>query len=131
MATKPTATERQLMDAIADTAVQLGYQCAHIPDALYALAATEGRFDAMGGAKGLPDLLICGYGVFMALEVKDKNGTVDRAQQEWMDAFTAFVDAIAPESRYRMHVQVVRPEDQDYIQETLVFHREESWKEAS
>jgi hypothetical protein len=126
-----SATEQQLMDALVETAEQLGYKCAHVPDKLYALAGREGRFDAMRGAKGLPDLVIIGFKTMFVIETKSDVGKTDRTQDEWMAAFTEFAAAICPDCAANVHVMVARPEDQDAIMRLMAFHREQSWKELA
>lgn len=121
--TRPTATEKQLMDALIATALQLGYLVMHIPDRLYALAAGQGRYDTLAGAKGFPDLIIAGYGRLFVIECKSATGTVDPEQQAWLRE----IESVESD---RVHVLVARPVDQNDIMDRLVQYREESWKAA-
>lgn len=116
-------SEKQLMDGLISWAQQLGFLVAHIPDALYAIAAGQGRYEALAGAKGLPDLIICGHGHLLVLECKTATGRVDAAQLEWLDAFAGV-------SNDRLHVMVVRPDDYDNTIELMRQCREESWRAA-
>lgn len=120
---RPTATEKQLMDALIQTALHLGYLVMHIPDRLYALAAGQGRYDTLAGAKGFPDLIIAGYGQLIVIECKSATGTVEPEQQAWLRE----IESIDSD---RVHVMVVRPEDQDSVIEQMIRCREESWRAA-
>lgn len=121
---KYTASERQLMDALIETAQRLHYQVAHIPDRLYGLAAKEGRYDAMAGATGLPDLLICGYGALLVVECKAANGKTSPEQEAWLEELSSVVGD-------KVHVFVARPDDQDRIQALMTKYREESWRRTA
>lgn len=87
-------SEAQWMDSVTDLLTAQGFLWAHIPDKLYALAAKEGRFDAMTGAAKLPDLIVIGLDysqgdrpvpTLYLLETKTERGRVDPGQQEWID----------------------------------------------
>lgn len=119
-----TPTEKQFMDALIETAQRLHYQVAHIPDRLYGLAASQGRYDALAGATGLPDLLICGYGALLIVECKAANGKTRPEQDAWIEELSSVVGD-------KVHVFVARPEDQNRIMDLMVRYREESWRKAS
>lgn len=77
-------SERVLMEAVIEFALRLGWQAAHIPDELYALAASQGRFDALVGAEGLPDLVLAKGGRIILAECKSQRGVVRAAQCVWL-----------------------------------------------
>lgn len=77
-------SERVLLEAVIECALRLGWQVAHIPDALYALAASQGRFDALMGAEGLPDLILAKGGRVILAECKSARGRVRDTQAVWL-----------------------------------------------
>jgi hypothetical protein len=83
--------ERVLLDAVIECALRLGWQVAHIPDDLYALAASQGRFDALAGAEGLPDLILAKGGQVILAECKSQRGAVRDEQMRWIVASSAYV----------------------------------------
>lgn len=127
MAKGYTPSERQFMDAIIETALRLHYKVMHINDRLYALAAKQGRYDALAGAEGFPDLLIVGYGVMFVIETKAQDGRTSLAQDEWLDAFAGLVDPMCGHCSDRIWLYVARPEQQTEIMEKLAYYRERSW----
>jgi hypothetical protein len=66
-----SATEKQLMQAIIDAARTLGYLCYH-------------TFDSRRSAPGFPDLVLCGRGRLLFIEVKGPRGRFRAGQQEWL-----------------------------------------------
>lgn len=83
-------TEKAFMDAVIELAETYGWLWAHVPDKLYKLAAKEGRIDAMGGAKGLPDLIMVHpadtWRPIIFAELKTEKGTVQPEQTTWLEA---------------------------------------------
>lgn len=116
-------TEKQLLDGLLDWARQLGFITVHIPDRLYALAAEQGRYDAMSGAKSWPDITAVGHGHMLLLECKTETGRVKPGQLEMLDALAAV-------SNDRVHVRVVRPADYDEVIALMQRCREEGWQAA-
>jgi hypothetical protein len=84
-------SERELMKAVIACAERLGWVVAHINDDLYALAAREGRQDALVGAKGLPDLVLARNGVTLLVELKSERGRVRPEQAAWIEASGGYV----------------------------------------
>lgn len=118
------------MAAITDTALTLGYEVMHIPDRAYGLAASQGRYDALWGARGFPDLVIVGHGTLFVIECKSATGRTSPEQDAWLAAFSEFADAMCPECSTRVYVLLARPADQDHIMGLLRYHREQSWRQA-
>ena len=123
---KYTASEKQLMDALIATARTLGFAVMHIPDKLYAVAASQNRYDALSGAKGWPDVVAVGYGHMFVVEAKSATGRTFTEQDGWLEAFGELARGVD-----RVHVFMARPEDQDAIIELMVQCREDSWRKAS
>lgn len=111
------------MDGLIAVATQLGFKVAHIPDRLYALAASQGRYDALSGAEGLPDIIAVGHGCIIVLECKTETGRVSHTQLDWLDAFAGV-------SSDYVHVRVVRPDDYDDVIALMTTIREEGWQAA-
>ena len=119
-------SEAALMQAIVECAELHGFLVLHIPDKLYKLAMKEGRMDAMGGAKGFPDLvLLHGSGsTMLVLETKTVRGETTAEQDAFLDAFSRSADAIAGHPVAVMIVRTVRPADLDYILKVIKFYGE-------
>lgn len=76
--------EDELLSAVVEAAERLGWKVAHIPDRLYKLAAKEGRWDAMRGAKSFPDLVMTRNGRLIFAETKTETGELEPGQAEWL-----------------------------------------------
>ena len=112
-------SEAEWMQSIIDLAQSQGYLVAHIPDRLYQLAAKQRRFDAMTGAKALPDLIIVGLNyahgdvpqpTVYFLETKTMRGAVAPEQQEWIDRVDQAV---------LVQGEIVRPDDWERIKHMM------------
>src|SRR5688500_13443580 len=83
-------SEKAFMDAVTDLAEAYGWLWAHVPDKLYKLAAKEGRYDAMGGAKALPDLIMVHpfdqWRPIIFAELKTERGKASEEQLQWLAA---------------------------------------------
>lgn len=64
-------TERQMQDGIVEAARRLGYLCYHTWSSIHSPA-------------GFPDLVLCGRGRLLFVEVKGPRGRFRAGQEEWL-----------------------------------------------
>lgn len=77
-------TETQLLDAVIELAQTAGYRVCHFRPA----RTSSGWRTALQGDAGWPDLVICGKGRFVVVELKSATGRTTDAQHDWLYALT-------------------------------------------
>ena len=83
-------TEAELTRTLVEAAMLLGYRVHHSLPA----RSNKGWHTPVQGHRGLPDLVIAGYGVLILAELKVKGGRLRPDQMEWQAAI--------PPDQYRL-----------------------------
>ena len=98
-------TETQLLNAVIDAAHKLGWMVCH-----FRPARTErGWRTAIQGDKGWPDLVLCGHGRFLVVEVKSETGKLSVEQEMWRCALiTAGIESYIWRPRHWLDGTIVR-----------------------
>ena len=76
-----TMTEDQLLIAVLELAKFAGWRVTHFRPA----RTSRGWRTAVQGDKGWPDLMICGHGRFLVVELKASGGKLSEEQLRWQD----------------------------------------------
>lgn len=91
-APKPEPTEEQVQRAVVATfhaRKRPGVKLIHVPNGGWRTPAEGGRFKALGVVAGVPDLVLCADGRFLAIELKTKGGRLSEPQRLAIDDFRA------------------------------------------
>lgn len=117
-------TESDFMDAIVEMAQRTGWLTFHLPDQLYREAVKSGRYDAMKGGEGFPDLVLLHPERFKLaiLECKTEKGRTDKRQTRWLHALWHWENKLLLIGAARklldrvLWIDVVRPSDWERIE---------------